>query len=59
MVYTQYCNVIEARSILHVADQVYDTEASYNKLSAIYRSSEDQFSDTFMCVYSIIQCSIT
>ena len=59
MVYTQYCNVIEAQSILHVADQAYDTKASYNKLSAIYRSSEDQFSDTFMCVYSIIQCSIT
>ena len=59
MVYTQYCNVIEAQSILHVAVQAYDTKVSYNELSAIYRSSEDQFSDTFMCAYVIIQCSIT
>ena len=59
MVYTQYCNVIEAQSILHVADKAYDTKVSYNEVSAIYKSSEDQFGDTFMCVYSVIQCSIT
>ena len=26
MLYTQYCNVIEARSNLHVADKAYDTK---------------------------------